>query len=86
MGKKLIIIAFLAFAVIRFITQQPYISANESKISELNDKIEYEQRRLEQVNKLYEQSNTDEYIEKVAREKLNLVYPGEKVFIDVMGK
>ena len=36
-----------------------------------------------ELNKQKEMINSDEYIEKVAREKLGMVKKGERVFVDV---
>lgn len=84
--KKLI---FWAFVIIVFsmifkgIMQQPQIYANKQKIAQLNEQIEYEKTRQAEIDELSQKVNTDEYIEKVAREKLGLVESNAKIFIDV---
>lgn len=52
-------------------------------IEEWNERMDVELKRTEEIEdyKLY--TNTDEYIEQVAREKLGMVYPDELIFIAV---
>ena len=65
---------------------QPQITTNNDVISELDEKIEYEKQRAEEVDQLKENVNSDEYIEKIAREKLGMIRKDEIMFIDVTGK
>lgn len=69
--------------VFKGIVQQPQITANREKIARLNEQLAYEQQRSEEVDHLKEIVGTDEYIEKMAREKLGLIKENEKVFVDV---
>lgn len=46
-------------------------------------KVEEEIVINEELKRQKEILDTDEYIEKVAREKLGMVKPGEKIFIDI---
>ena len=43
----------------------------------LEKQLAAEQKRTEEINGLEEYMKTDEYIEKVARDKLGLIYPDE---------
>ncbi|HIU49292.1 MAG TPA: septum formation initiator family protein, partial [Candidatus Avimonoglobus intestinipullorum] len=52
---------------------------------DLQEKIEYEKQRMQEVDEMKDKVDTDEYIEKVAREKLGLIKDDEIVFIDVSG-
>lgn len=65
--------------------QQPKILENQDKIADVQQRIEYEQQRMQEVDELKGKVDTDEYIEKVAREKLGLIKDDEIVFIDVSG-
>lgn len=77
------VIVFAAVCISRALIMQPRITKNKDTIKELQSKIEYENIRAEEVDALKEKVNTDEYIERVAREKLGLVKENEKIFIDV---
>ena len=72
--------------VIKGIMHQPQITENAAKIDQLQEQIEYEKKRIEEVEDLKTKVDTDEYIEKVAREKLGMIKRDEIVFIDVSGE
>lgn len=78
--------AAITVMLVKGVMQQPQIIQNEDKIAELHDKIDYEQKRMEEVDEMKEKVDTDEYIEKVAREKLGLIKNDEIVFIDISGE
>lgn len=54
--------------------------AYRAQEAELEEKIEEEKARAEEIKNLDEYVGTDEYIEKVAKDKLGLVYENEIVF------
>lgn len=72
--------------IVKGIMQQPEITKNEEKIAKLQEQIEYEKKRAEEVEIMKSKVDTDEYIEKVAREKLGMIKRDEIVFIDVSGE
>lgn len=74
-----------SFMFIKGALNQPQITKNEAEIAELKEKIEYEKKRTEEVEELKTKVDTDEYIEKVAREKLGMIKRDEIVFIDISG-
>lgn len=78
------VVAF-SFMFIKGALNQPQITKNEAEIAELKEKIEYEKKRTEEVEELKTKVDTDEYIEKVAREKLGMIKRDEIVFIDISG-
>lgn len=87
--KKIIAAVFVLavlFMLGKGIAEQPQIIRNEDEIAELQAQIEYETKRMEEVDALKEKVNTDEYIEKVAREKLGLVKNDEIIFVDISGE
>lgn len=63
--------------------QIPQIREGKEQIAKLNDQIEYEKERQKEVAALKDKVDTDEYIEKMASEKLGLIKSNSKVFIDV---
>lgn len=64
---------------------QPEILKNKAEIEQLQAQLEYEKLRAKEVDVLKKKVETDEYIEKVARDKLGLIKENEKIFIDVAG-
>lgn len=55
-------------------------SANEAKSEEIEKQIETEKQRGEELDTKKEYMKSREYIEKVAKEALGLVYPDEVIF------
>lgn len=52
----------------------------ESQKEELTQKLQDEELRSGEINKLKDYVNSTEFIEKMAREKLGLVYDDEIIF------
>lgn len=63
--------------------QQQIFNTKENDIKEIQAKIQEEKDTKEKLMELEKILDTDEYVEEVAREKLGMVKPGEKVFVDV---
>ena len=82
-------IVFWGFVLIVFsmvfkgVMQMPQIRANRLRAENLRKQISYEETRQLEIDELSEKVNTDEYIEKVAREKLGLEKNNSKIFVDV---
>ncbi len=86
--RRIVTALFLAAVcvmVVKGVMQQPKILENQDRIADLQEKIEYEKQRMQEVDEMKDKVDTDEYIEKVAREKLGLIKDDEIVFIDVSG-
>ena len=82
-----IIMMIALFAMIAFVTNlcspMAVIVQNQFGASELQSQIDYEQKRADEIDNLKKNVNSDEYIEKMAREKLGMIRKDEIVFIDV---
>ena len=74
------------FLLIKGVMQQPKITQNKDEINNLNVQITQQQEKLDDLDELATKVDTDEYIEKVAREKLGLVKENEIIFYDVTGE
>ena len=72
--------------IVMLIKQQINISQYKDDIKDLSSKIEVAEKELDdnKQNLEQEKKNTDslEYIEKLAREKLGLYLPNERVYVD----
>lgn len=84
--STIVILLVVLVMLIRGVMYQPQITDNYDKISELKAQIEYEQQRANEVDALKENVDSDEYIEKIAREKLGMIRKDEIVFIDITGE
>ena len=80
--KNIFMIAFIVYAAITIVNQQLTIydlrKAEQDEISKIEAIRNDNDRLLEMINN----ATSVEYIEKMAREQLGLVKPGEKVYID----
>ena len=83
--RNVFIVALIVW-IIMLIKQQINISHYKDDIKDLSSKIEVAENDLNQNKQDLEQEkkNTDslEYIEKLAREKLGMYLPNERVYID----
>lgn len=81
--KLIVIFLFLLYIGFTFIKQQiTLISYNKEKAyitNQINEQKEYKDTLLATK----ENVNSKEYIEKIARDKLNMYLPNERVYIDV---
>jgi len=81
---SLYVVALIVFAMIfKGLMQIPQIKANNERIAELKAGIEYEKMRQQEIDELKNEVDTDEYIEKIAGDKLGLVKNNAKIFVDV---
>ena len=80
--KNIFMIAFIVYAAITIVNQQLTIydlrKAEQNEISKIEAVRNDNDRLMEMINN----ATSVEYIEKLAREQLCLVKPGEKVYID----
>ncbi len=84
--KIAVLILLVGGMAFKGLMQIPQIRASKVEIAQLNERIEYEKERQKEVEILKTKVNTDEYIEKIASEKLGLVKSNAKIFIDVSGE
>lgn len=61
-------------------------SANEQRMAELEQQIEDENQRTQEIGNLEEYMQSDEYLEKVAKDKLGLIKDGEIIFKESDGE
>mgnify|MGYP001316411657 CR=1 FL=1 len=78
-----ILLGFLAYFAYTMCIQQDILYTKQKELESLQSKIENVKRENEKLKKEKESIYSDEYYEKVAREKLGMVKPGEKVFFDI---
>ena len=81
--KKVLFVALLGYAVFVFISQQSTLNAYNKEVSKYKKEIEEAKETKESLISMKDNINSPEYIEEIAREKLGMYLPNEKVFIDV---
>ena len=82
----IVLCCLVAVLTVKGISLQQKVNANASRLSSLDSQIEEEKQRTDDITALKEYMQTDEYIEKMASEKLGLIKSNAKVFVDVSGE
>lgn len=80
--KKIIFIVISVYAIVTFIKQQKILNSYKVQAASLKTQIAEATEYQEQLNKEKENVNSSEYIESVAREKLDMYLPNERVYVD----
>ena len=80
--KKLLFIAIIVYVSIIFINQQKTLDSYKSAVKYSEEKLAQEKDHQEELLSMQENINSTEYIEQIAREKLYMYLPNERVYID----
>lgn len=80
--KKLLILAICIYTIFTLINQQKTINQYNQESQQLSQKIEEEKENKEELAKKKDDVNSLEFIEQMAREKLDMYYPNERVYVD----
>jgi cell division protein FtsL len=81
--KNVFIICVLLYVSITFIKQQNSLNAYNNEQVALKEKIEIQEDYKENLLATKANISSSEYIEQLAREKLDMYLPNERVYIDV---
>ena len=82
----IVLCCLVAVLTVKGISLQQKVNANASRLSSLDSQIEEEKQRTDDITALKEYMQTDEYIEKTAREKLGMVKDNEILFKESQSK
>lgn len=77
--KKLIMIAIIAIFAFNYVKQSITINRIEKQIIDSQNELEDLKSKNSELESDLKKSDTDEYIEKLARERLGMIKDGEKV-------
>lgn len=81
---KLCVLLFLAvYATWTFVKQEVEINKYEKEKELYMEQIDLAKKKQEEYKHYSEYINSDEYIEKIAREKLGMLLPEERVYIEI---
>lgn len=81
--KKFFVLAILLYVSITFINQQKSLNAYSNEKLALKEKIEAQEEHHKSLLATKENISSPEYIEQLAREKLDMYLPNERVYIDI---
>lgn len=76
------VFVFCIYFICVTVSQQHTINIKQKEINELNSQIVSANSDTESLKNELESVNEPEYLERMAREKLGLVQPNERVYID----
>lgn len=80
--KRLLILLVLVYVIFTLANQQKVLNQYTENSKELGTKIEEQQVYNNELVAKKENVDSKEFIEQMAREKLEMYYPNEKVYID----
>ena len=80
--RNILILIIGVYVVLTLFNQQKILNQYSQDNKELAQKIEQEKETKEELAKKKEDVNSLEFIEQTAREKLDMYYPNERVYID----
>ena len=83
LGIVIVVTAFALYFTYIMIWQQVMISKKNGEIKDLEEKINQANQQTEVLQNELDNLDDPAYLEKIARERLGLVRPNERVFIDV---
>lgn len=81
--KKVFFIIIASYVICIFVSQQQTLNAYQKEINKYEEQIEEANESKESLIAMKENVNSPEYIEKIAREKLGMYLPNERVYIDI---
>lgn len=81
--KRVAIVAIAVYVIYTFFTQQQTLNAYKADEERYQQQIAEEKEKNEELNQTKSNINSKEYIEEIARDKLDMYLPNEKVYIDI---
>ena len=80
---KIAVLALIVYACVSIAGLNAQMSQAEEQKRQLQQQVDDAARTNAELQYQIEHSTDDETIEEVARDKLGLVMPGEKIFVDI---
>ena len=81
--NRLIIIAVILYFVYVIISQQQTLNSYKQEAATYENQINTANEETTQLKEIKNNINSTEYIENIAREKLGMYLPNERVYIDI---
>jgi len=83
---KIFIAVFAVYAAFTLVSLQVRINAKNQQQEKLKSQLEEQKLVNARLEAMIKDGNNEEYIADIARDMLDYVVPGERVFVDVSGK
>ncbi len=79
----LLVLTVFIYLLVTFIGLQTDINGKKSEIDVLTSQYNQQLAQNDELQKLLNQGDEAQYIERIAREQHNYVYPDERVYFDI---
>ena len=80
--KVIIILIVLSYFIYIIVNQQKTLNSYKSEQSYVSSQIQDQQEYKNELADMEANINSDEYIEQIARDKLDMYLPNERVYVD----
>ena len=82
---RLCVFAFVVYAAILLIDMQIDIASRSRQLTELQQRVENQRISNKELERQLAMGMDQEYVERIARERLGFISPDETVFVDISG-
>lgn len=80
---KIGIFVFIAITCVRLISLQASIAAKKRELAAIEQKVEQQTNDNKEIQEALDAGLEDDYIIKIARERLGYILPNERVYVDI---
>lgn len=80
--KVIIILIVLSYFIYIIVKQQTILNSYKSEQDYVSEQIQEQQEYKNELADMKANINSDEYIEQIARDKLDMYLPNERVYVD----
>ena len=81
--KRCLLVGIVFYVVYTFFVQQQNLNAYKADEQRYQEQIKEEEEKKERLAQTKANINSEEYIEEIARDRLDMSLPNEKVYIDI---
>lgn len=82
---RLLLVGVVVYVSVAFVQQQVELSRMRYELAGIENETRQVELANQELKSLLDMRQDAEYIERVARDRLDYVYPDEQVFLDVSG-
>ena len=81
--KNIFLLILIGYFIYTIISQQQTLNSYRAEEQRYSAQIQAQKEEQEQLKQTKANINSEEYVESIAREKLNMYLPNERVYIDM---
>lgn len=86
LATKIFVAIFSVYAAFTLVSLQLQISNKREEQRRLQEQLETQQTKNAELEDIVSGDQDEEYIAKIARDSLDYIFPGEKVYVDTSSK